>query len=239
MKNSINPPFRLLAISILASCIGSPLLHAIPVRVLAWDSEIAGMKLALADSKGSKIIDAMHPAKRTGVYQISAGETPAVIETLDKKDAEGKPFKAAITIPDGLKQPLIVILPDSKAASGIRPFVIEDDSSSFAWGSNRFINATGKELVFVCEKKIVDLPPSWTPVIADAGGINRNLEVKLFFRDQPQRAIYSAVWEHNSDQRMLVFLVPGDDPRLGPVAMKMIPEDRRSKAPDEAASHNP
>ncbi len=210
--------------------------HAIPLRVLAWDDEIAAMRLALGDSKGSTVIEAMHPSKRTRVYQLAAGEKPLVIQSLDRKDPEGKPFTSEIKIPEGLKQPLLVILPDAKSPSGVRPFVLEDDSANFAWGSSRFINATGRELVFVHEKKIVALPASWNPVQASPGGDTRNMEVKLFYRDQPARAIYSAVWEHNTELRMLVFLVPGDDPRLGPVAMKMIPEDRRLIAAAKEAS---
>ncbi len=109
-------------------------------------------------------------------------------------------------------------------------------TSSFAWGSSRFINATGRQLVFGYEKKIVALPASWTPVQADPGGDTRNMEVKFFFRDEPSRPFYSGIWEQNSELRMLVFPVPGEDPRLGPVAMKMIPEDRRLvKAAQEAA----
>ena len=66
------------------------------------------------------------------------------------------------------------------------------------------------------------------------------MEVKLFFRDQTDRAIYSAVWEYDSELRMLVFLVPGDDPRLGPVGMKMIPEDRRlAKLAADAEKQDP
>jgi len=119
------------------------------------------------------------------------------------------------------------ILPDEKAASGIRLFVLEDDAKDFAWGSTRFINATGRKVVFVYEKKRVDLPASWDPVQSEPGGDSRNMEVKFYFFDQPARAFYSGIWEQHPDLRMLVFLVPGVNPRLGPVAMKMMPEDRR------------
>ena len=68
--------------------------------------------------------------------------------------------------------------------------------------------------------------------------------MKLFFRDQPEQPFYSAMWEHNTFQRMLVFLVPGEDARLGPVAIKAIPEDRRQvaaaqEAADQASHHQP
>lgn len=82
------------------------------------------------------------------------------------------------------------------------------------------------------------------PVQVEPGGGSRNLDVKLFFYDKPERPIYSSVWDYNPDERTLVFLVPGEDPRLGPVAMKMISKDRRllaataetEKKPDSPAS---
>ena len=185
------------------------------------------MRLALADAKGSTAIEAMHPSKRTGPYQLTAGEAPLVVQALDKKNPEGKPYTSEIKLPEGLKQPLLVILPDEKAPTGVRLHILDDDPSNFAWGTTRFINVTGRQLVFVYEKKLVALPASWTPVLASPGGETRNMEVKFFFRDEPAKPFYSSVWEQNSDLRMLVFLVPGEDPRLGPVAMKMIPEDRR------------
>jgi hypothetical protein len=221
-----NAALRLMTIPVLAFCL-SLQLQAVSIRVLAWDSEIAEKRLAIGDSKGTTVIEAMHPSKRTGVYQLAAGEKPPFIEVLDLKGPDGKPVTSEIKMPEGVKKPLLVILPDEKSASGIRLFVLEDDNQDFAWGSTRFINATGRKLVFVCEKKRVDLPASWDPVQTEPGGTGRHTEVKFFFIEQPARAFYSSIWEYHPDLRMLVFLVPGEDPRMGPVAMKMIPEDRR------------
>jgi hypothetical protein len=212
-------------------------LEAIPIQVLAWDSDVAAMRLAFGDANGSTVIEEMHPSKRTRTYQVSGGEKPLVIEALDRKTPDGKPCTSAVKIPEGVTQPLLVVLPDAKATTGVRLLVLEDNTTKFAWGNTRFINATGLPLVFVCEKKIVTLPASCTPVQFDTGGATRNLEVQFFFHDQPARPFYSAIWEHNTDQRMLVFVVPGDDPRLGPVAMKAITEDRRQiAAAHEAAA---
>lgn len=203
------------------------LLHAIPVRVLAWDDEIAAMHLAIGDSKGSTVIEAMHPAKRSMIYQVLVGEKPLVIEALDRKGPDGKPCTSEIKIAEGITQPLVVILPDDKASTGVRLFVLEDATSDFTWGSFRFINATGRQLVYIGEKKVVPLPPSWNPVQEKPGGDARNMEVKFYFRENSSHPVSSSIWEYSPDERILVFLVPGEDPRLGPVAMKMIPEDRR------------
>lgn len=202
-------------------------LHAIPLRVLAWDDETAARKLAIADAKGLVSIAAMHPAKRTKTYQVTGGDEPVTIQALDKIDKDGKPATSAIIIPQGTKQALLLLLPDAKAATGLRLFVLEDDVANFPWGGLRFINATGNKLAFEYEKKVIALPVSWVPVLVNPGGANRNMETRLFLFERPERPIYSAVWEQQHDVRTLVFIVPGTDPRLGPVAMKMISEDRR------------
>ncbi|MES2476231.1 MAG: hypothetical protein V4640_10645 [Verrucomicrobiota bacterium] len=222
---------------LLLLCLLDGVLHAIPIRVLAWDHQVAAMKLAIRDAKGSSPIEEMHPAGRTKIYQVAVGEIPLVIESLDRKGPDGKPCMSEIKIAEGIKQPLLVVLPDAKASTGVRLLVLEDDASNFAWGSFRFINATGKPLVYACEKKMVAIPPSWNPVSADPGGERRNMEVKFYLREDSSRPISSSIWEHNPDERLLVFLVPSNDARLGSVAMKMIPENRKfvEKAAEDKA----
>ncbi|MCX6878940.1 MAG: hypothetical protein NTW21_34790 [Verrucomicrobia bacterium] len=234
LANSLS--VRLCAV-IVTTLMLSQSLHAIPLRVLAWNDEIAGRKLALGDAKGSVTIEAMHPSKRTKPYQVAAGDKPVVIQALDKTDKDGKPAASQILIPQGTKQPLLLLLPDEKSATGLRLHVIDDDTTDFPWGGIRFINASGKKLAFVFEKKSVILPVSWTPVSVNPGGVSRNMETQLFIFDQPAVPIYSAIWEQQQDVRMLIFIVAGKDPRLGPVAMKMISEDRRVSLAKPAADN--
>jgi len=229
MKNNSRPIVHSL-LSLGMALLASSVLQAIPVSVLAWDNDVAAMKLALRDSKGSVLIDDMHPSQRTRVYQLVAGEVPPVVEAAEKADSNGTSRQVPLVFPQGIKKALLVILPDAEAPSGIRSMILEDDESGFAWGAIRFINATGKQVVFVHEKKGTALPPSWDPVLVHPGGDQRSIPVKMFFRDQTERAFYSSIWEHQPDVRMIVFLVPGKDARLGPVELKMISEDRRTVA---------
>ncbi len=222
--------------AILLTLMLSQWLHAIPLRVLAWNDEIAACKLMIDTSKGPAPIEGMHPSKRTKEYQVTSGEKPVTIQALDKIDKGGKPLASAVIIPKGTKQALLLLLPDAKADTGLRLFVLEDDVANFPWGGIRFINACGRKLAFVYEKKTIILPVSWTPVLAKPGGTNRNMETQLFLFEQPDRPIYSAVWEQQQDVRTLIFIVPGTDPRLGPVAMKMISEDRRVEEATEGTA---
>lgn len=226
MKHPTLRLIRPLALALATPFLSSSLL-AIPVRILAWDMTVAQRPLAIGDANKNTKIVAMHPTQRTGPYEVTAGDTPSGIVSLDKKGPDGKPFTSPIKIPSGFKSPLLILLPDEKSPTGVRPFVLEDDSAGFSWGTTRFINALPKEVIFVQEKKATALPPSWTPVQISPGGENRSMGVKMFFRDQPDRTIYSAVWEQDNDVRTLVFLIPSTDGRLGEVATKVITEDRR------------
>ena len=229
MKSPIQSKFRSVRLraAIFSTLMLSQWLHAIPLRVLAWDDEIAARKLAIVTSKGLVPLQGMHPSKRTNEYQVTGGEKPISVQALDKTDKDGKPVASAMIIPKGTKKALLLLLPDAKADTGLRLLVLEDDVTNFPWGGIRFINACGRKLAFVYEKKGITLPVSWTPVLANPGGANRNMETQLYLFEQPERPIYSAVWEQQQDVRTLIFIVPGTDPRLGPVAMKMISEDRR------------
>lgn len=236
MKHTSMRLIRPLALALAAPFFASPLL-AVPVRVLAWDMTIAQRPLAIGNAKTNTKIAAMHPAQRTASYEVTTGDAPSSIVALDKKGPDGAPFTSPIKIPEGMKHPLLVILPDEKAPTGIRTFILEDDTAGFSWGTTRFINAMPKEVIFVQEKKGTSLPPSWTPIQISPGGEDRYIDVKMFFRDKPESPIYSSVWEQNGEVRKLVFLLPGDqDSRGGLVSVKTIIEDRRViKAVAEAA----
>ncbi len=225
----------LVATPLLSLLMALPLV-ATPIRVLAWDEQVASMRIAFVGASGNQEIQAMHPSKRTKTYEVAAGTEGLAVEVIGKKTSDGKPCREKLVIPENSKRPLLLVLPNEKSASGIRLHVIEDDESNFPWGSTRLVNATGRKLVFVAEKKAVEIPPTWTPVMVDPGGSARNMEVRLFFRENREKSFYSAVWQYERDIRTLVFLVPGTDPRLGPVAMKMIPENRLLKEQEAAAA---
>jgi hypothetical protein len=212
-------------------------LGAVPLRVLAWNDEIAARKLAISHAKGTEELVGLHPSQRSKVYQVPPGEgAPAVIVALDRKDAEGKPSTSAIKITEGVRKPLLILLPDTKAASGLRLLVLDDDLAGFSWGSIRLVNTTGKPLVFKWDKSLMVVPGAWKPVEVKPGGADRNMQVQLFFHDQADSPVYSAVWEHRDTYRNLVFIVPNEDPRLGAVAFKFLTEDRRVLELENAAA---
>lgn len=204
--------------------------HAVPVKFLAWDDGIAARKIGFQNGKEITELQELHPNKRSGPLEATGGDTPLQFVALDRNSTDGKPVSVEIKLTAGIQSPLVLILPDAKHPTGLRPFVIEDNSSKFAWGSMRFINATGKALLIRNDKTITPLPEVWTPVDVDPGGKARNTGVQLVAREDTKSILYSAVWEHDPDVRKLIFVVPGTDVRTGAVDFKIIPENRRALA---------
>lgn len=211
---------------------------ATSVRVLAWDSEVAARKVALAVGGTAVEIVHMHPEKRSPVIRLK-GDGPVMLRTLDKNNAEGKPLERACAIPESMNRPLLVLMPDKADPTGLRVFVFNDDPAGFAWGSYRFLNATPKELVVQLEKRAVKVPTGWKAVDLDLGGETRGIGARVALAESIEKPLYSAVWEYNTGIRVLCFIVPSTDPRLGPVTMKAIPEDKRTEELEEKADAKP
>ncbi len=204
----------------------SPSLKALPVSVLAGDAEVAARQLAIKDGKGSKEIMSMHPSQRTAPVQVKVEGKSLVVESLDRKSPAGEALTCEVKVPEGLKQPLLLIIADTTTPTGLRLLLLDDSVKEFGWGNFRFINTTDKKLLLGYEKESVELPASWDPVLVKPGGDNRNMEIKLSHEDDPAKPIYSGIWEMNNDQRMLAILVQTGEDGLGPISINMIPEDR-------------
>lgn len=201
-------------------------LSAVPLRFLPWDDEVAARKLALSAGKSDTALPEMHPHKRSKPLPVTLGETPPRLVALDRKGADGKPLAIDIKVTAGMVSPLVLILSDPKSPTGLRTFVVEDNPTSFPWGTSRFINATSKQLLIRQEKTVTPLPPGWTPVDTSPGGDARNVGVQLAARDDLKAILYSSVWEYDPQVRKLVFIIPGTDEGTGAIEMKIIPESR-------------
>lgn len=216
-------PFALAALLVLP-----PLAAAPVVRVLAWDDAVAARKLGFVAGGSSIEIRGMHPLKRTDPLPVK-GAAPFLIRALDKAPgADGKPLGRPCPIPETMQRPLVVLMPDEGHPTGVRPFIVDDNPANFPWGGYRFVNATPKELVVQMEEKVARIPAGWKPVDVMLGGAGRGFGARLALAEAIDKTLYSAVWEHDENVRILCFIVPGTDPRLGPVAFKAIPEDRRA-----------
>ncbi|MGJ8642495.1 MAG: hypothetical protein ACSHX9_03730 [Luteolibacter sp.] len=211
---------------VLALALSSALVSAIPVRFLAWDDGVSSRKIGVAWGKQSVEIAYMHPSQRTDKIDVPAGAESLRIVAMDKKDEEGEfPF-VPLKLGAGMKNALVLLMPDKNSSSGLRLIALEDDVSKFRWGTIHLINATGQELYFIHEKKPTKLGVNWAPVVVAPGGASRNIGVAVFLPDKRDRPIYSAVWQHREELRQLVFMVPNEDQSRGPVDFKFITENR-------------
>ena len=202
---------------------------AVPIRFLAWDQAVAARKIGIQKGKDVTELKDLHPFKRTKPVDVSAGKGPLQLVALDRKGEDGKPLTVDIKAAPGLLMPLVLILPDANLPSGLRTFVVEDNTDKFPWGCIRFINATVQPLLVTFEKSLTPLAASWTPVDVAPGGQARNLGVEVAAQANPQELLYSAIWEHNPDVRKLVFIVRGADARTGAIDFKIIPENRHAR----------
>lgn len=205
-----------------------------PLRVLAWDDQVASRRLALAGGSEVLEITGLHPSKRGRPMKVPVVDGKVFLRALDKPPVDGKPVQRAITISPGVENPLLVLLPDPSDPTGIRALAIDDDPKGFTWGSYRFLNATSREIVVQLEKKTLAVPPGWKAVELQPGGATRGIPVIFGTAGRMTKPAYSAVWEFDPGIRTLCFLVPGTDPGRSPISVKAIPEDRTATARENA-----
>ena len=204
--------------------------QAITLRVLAWNDTVAEREFVVTHGKTSMEVGYLHPAARSQPLTLPGDVADLRLVASDRTNAEGKPLAMPLKLPTGIKKPLLLLLPDTKSTLGVRPHIIEDDESSFRWGTIHLINVSKESLVFRWDNQARAMPPGWKPVTAAPGGKSRNMEVLLYRKDDLKNPIYSSVWEHRNDMRQLVFVVPSSDAATGPFEFKFIPE---TLLPDE------
>jgi hypothetical protein len=217
------------AVTLLFLAVLAPL-HALPIKFLPWDQGIAARKLGFSDGKEVAEIQNLHPDKRSRAIVWAGGDVPPVLVALDRSSPDGKPVTTPIRIVAGMKAPLVLILPDPAAPSGLRCHVLDDHSGNFGWGTLRFINATGKELLVRNDKETKALSQSWRPLDIHPGGGKRNISIQMAAKADLNTVIFSSVWEHDPDVRKLIIVVPGSEAQSAGVDLKIIPEDRRAAA---------
>lgn len=219
---------------ILALGLSSTFASAVPVRFLAWDEGVSSREIAVAWGKKTVAIKNMHPSQRTDKIDVPAGAESLRVVAMDRKDEEGGFASISLELGKGMKNPLVLLLPDKEVPAGLRLIVLEDDVNEFGWGTIHLINATEQELYFNYEEKEVKIEVSWSPVEVAPGGESRKIGVAVFAPDKRDRPIYSGIWQHQQEQRHLVFMVPGEDQSRGPVDFKFITENRLAVEAKEA-----
>lgn len=215
-----------LSLTALCSALAGGRATAAPICILPWDEAVAGRKLSIAWGETVREVGYLHPAARSEPISVPTGSDSLRLVTNDRRDAEGNPLTLPLRPADGIKKPLLILLPDPKADSGLRTLIIEDDQGDFGWGTFRLINVTAHPLAFRWDKKGQELKPGWKATDIEPGGKPRNMEVFLYDKKDLENPLYRAVWEYRPDMRQLVFVVPSQDASMGPYQFKFVPETR-------------
>ena len=223
-------------LSILIHCALYSTVSALPIRFLAWDASVADRKMSFQSGSSLTALEDLTPFTRSKPFETTGGQVALFLVASDRTGSDGKPASTPITFTPGITAALVVILPDTNHPTGLRTFTFDDSLGKFEWGSIRFVNATGKELLVKCDETVISVPASWSPADFQPGGATRNLAVQAVVKDNPKELVYSSIWKHNPEVRNLVLLTPSANPQSRIVNFKTIPEDRRILSLDAAAS---
>lgn len=225
---------RTLLFSLLFSSFATLSIQARSLHVLAWDQNIAKRKLAIASGSKSESIERMHHFSRSKAIKIPQESGTLKLVTEDRFAEDGKPLFLPLEIGPAIKSPLLLVIPDKKSPTGIKTLIIEDSMDNFEWGTMRFINVTGEDLVFRHEKKNKLIPSGWKPTDVAPKGKTRSIGVTFYLRKNLKLPpLYSSIWKHRPDLRKLVFIMPSKDKTRGLVAFKFIVQNKAAVAAEQ------
>lgn len=197
------------------------------VRFLAWDDAVADRPVAVIQGGEPRRVDGLHPLQRSQPVRAQSIDGRLSLVVLDgENNPPGPAFNVAL--PDTLSRPLVVLMPDERAPSGLRGFAIEDSVRDFPWGAFRMINATDRNILVRLGATSHRLPVGMVPVNLTAPS-EGNHPVLFAAEDAPEQPVYSSIWSADAGVRRLIIVLPGTDARLGLLALKVIPEFRSAE----------
>jgi hypothetical protein len=219
-----------LSASLLLALVGfGNVVEAASIRFLPLGEELADRKIGLQDGKRLTELDDLNPKKRSKAYPYTPGDAPPILVALDRERPGGIPSGVDIILTAEMKAPLVLILADKNHPSGMRTMVIEDSEQGFAWGTLRFINTADKPFMIRGEKETIAIRESLATIDIAPGGEPRNIGVQLYAEEEPEAVLYSAVWEHDTHSRKIIFIVPHADPATKEIKLEIIPQDKRAE----------
>ncbi|MGJ8656441.1 MAG: hypothetical protein ACSHX6_08315 [Akkermansiaceae bacterium] len=216
-----------LLITLTLTLLTSISLHAQTIRVLAWDQNIAKRKLSIAHEQKSQPIKGMHHLARSKAITLPAESQKLRVVSKDRLAKDGKPLSIALTIPEAIQQPLLIILPDEEAPIGIKTMVVDDSTKTFTWGTLLFINSTEENLNFKYEEKNEPIPNDLKPTLINPGGKTRNMGVSITSQENPDNStLYTAIWKQNKDLRQLIIILPAINETSARLNLKFITQNK-------------
>jgi hypothetical protein len=192
--------------------------HAV-IRFLAWENEDTKLNLTLRSGE-EQVVENLDCFDMTTplTYQGPA----AMLFSSGPMDSDGKNVFALRVNPEW-KKILVLVGVDAKHPSGMRMMALDHSTRSFPWGSYRIINTTGKALKMRLGSKLLAIPKT-----------RKSLTVKLNQKSGMIKMIatlagsttpfFGCISEHRQDTRKILIFSRQSDRRLGPLALRIIPE---------------
>jgi hypothetical protein len=205
------------------------------LRFLSWEP-LKEERVYYQDKSGYHPVD-IRTNKRSSVYEFS-GKLP-VIFYRDVKDAKNKVQKQEIAraaIPDGFKNPLLILFRNSALPEEGHDYdviAVDDDVSRFPFGSYRIFNLTKATTLGgqIGSGRFVLLPQK-ADIVSPSQATRENIPVE-FDAIKANTAIpwKKTTWTHDPELRTLVFVFESPGPQGPVLSLKSITENNLTLNP--------
>jgi len=202
----------------------------VSVQFLAWEHADTKLSLTLwGASAGKHLVGGLDCFDMTAAMNYRG---PASMVFTSKGGAPDEKNSFVLKVNLEWKKILVLVGKDQSHPSGLRLMALDSSTSSFPWGSYRMINTTGKSLKMRLDKKLVALPKTRKSITVQLSR-NDGMIKMIATLASSTTPFFGCVSEHRHDTRKILIFSRQTDKRLGPLALRIIPERRVKKAEKE------
>lgn len=110
-----------------------------------------------------------------------------------------------VTIPAGVREPLVMIFPDGKG--GARISVFDLDPSAFPYGGYQLVNLSKLPILAKLDEAVIRIEPGKSGQFKGTGKAKQNVWLRLAveYTDKNPKVIYSSMMRNRDDKRMFMF----------------------------------
>lgn len=115
-----------------------------------------------------------------------------------------------VTIPAGIREPLVMIFPEGSAGPRFRVFELHP--SVFPYGDYQLVNLSKVPLYAKLDETVLNLPQDGSGQFKGVGKTNMNVWLRVAAEDLEKKShiVYSSMMRNRGDKRMFMFFHPRD-----------------------------
>ncbi|WFB36257.1 hypothetical protein P3T73_00580 [Kiritimatiellota bacterium B12222] len=205
------------------SCLMLPLISGVAVeggsgvhvRLLSWSEEPL-QELYLQTDEDVFVPLSLRSNRRSTGYELYDSGVLRIY--TDAVDAEGNAMKIPVLqtpISSDIREPLVILF--SSMVEGkptYRATVMEDAESAFPFGSYRVINLSGYPLAFDLDGNAHRLESRASTLVQPQAQERENIAVQFYVIEAGTPVLVrQTYWRHQPTQRMLIFVMPSQNPQ--------------------------